>query len=289
MSAIYKREVKAYFTSVLGYMMMGIFLIMVGFFFWGNNLSMQNSSVGSTLYAVSSLFIIILPMLSMRLFAEEQRHKTDQLLFSAPVTIMDVILGKFFAVVTVFSIPMIVICTMPLVLALYTTGGYPFLQNYACIFLFWLMGCVMLALGILISSMTDSQVVAGLVTIGINFTFWLLDAIVSILPATATASVIGISILVLIGCIVIFVFMKNIIVAGTLFVVGEAVLVVLLQWKSTIFESLFGNILSSVSMYSKLQGFVYGTFDVSTVVYFVSLIGLFLYLTMQAIQKRRYS
>ncbi len=289
MSAIYKREVKAYFTSVLGYMMIGVFLFLIGLFFWGNNLKGQNASVGATLYSVSSLFIIILPMLSMRLFAEEQRQKTDQLLFSAPVTIMEVILGKFFAVVTVFSVPFLLVCTMPLVISTYASGKYPFLTNYASILIFWLMGCVMLSLGILISSMTDSQVVAGLVSIAVNFLIWLMSSIASIIPATATASVIGISILLLLGCIFLFVFMKNIIVAGAAFVVGEAILVALLQWKSTIFESLFGKILSSVSFYSRAADFVDGTFSVGTIIYFVSFIWLFLYLTMQMIQKRRYS
>ena len=220
MIAIYKRELKSYFNSMMGYAVVGFFLIVLGFYFWGNNLSGQNPMIGSTLSSISCMYTIILPVLTMRLLAEEQKQKTDQLLFSSPVSIWDVILGKYFAVVTIFSIPMIVVCSMPLVLSMF--GKVAFLRSYTTIFAFWLLGCVLMAIGMLISSMTDNQIIAVVVSFAVNIVIFLMSSIASIVPETAFASLIGFSILALLVAIFIFIFVKNIIVAGGIFAVAEA-------------------------------------------------------------------
>ena len=116
MKAIYKKELKSYFTSMLGYAMIAFFLLVVGVYFWGVNLSGGSAAIGNTLSNISFVYTVVLPILTMRLLAEEQKQKTDQLLFSTPVSIWNVVIGKFFAVVTVFTFPIVVICTMPLVL-----------------------------------------------------------------------------------------------------------------------------------------------------------------------------
>ena len=290
MSAIYKREVKSYFTSGMGYAMIGIFLLVMGLFFWGNNLKGQNGSVGATLYSISVVLVFLLPLLTMRLFAEEQRQKTDQLLFSAPITIWDIILGKYFAVVTVFTVPVLVACTMPLVLSQFASGTYPFLENYFAILAFWFMGCVMLALGSLISALTESQIIACFATMCCSFIFWLMTSISSIISSTAIASLIGLALLIALAAILLFVFSGyNYIVTGIGFVVAEIALFIVYQVRGAMFESLFNSILSSISVFSRFYDFVSGNFNIGSIIYFVSVIFLFLYLTMQAIQKRRWS
>ena len=287
MIAIYKRELKSYFNSMMGYAVVGFFLIVLGFSFWGNNLSGQNPMIGSTLSSISFMYTIILPVLTMRLLAEEQKQKTDQLLFSSPVSIWDVILGKYFAVVTIFSIPMIVVCSMPLVLSMF--GKVAFLRSYTTIFAFWLLGCVLMAIGMLISSMTDNQIIAVVVSFAVNIVIFLMSSIASIVPETAFASLIGFSILALLVAVFIFIFVKNIIVAGGIFAVAEAAMIIVYVVKSEIFESTFSTALSSISFYSRFSDFANGSFNIGSIVYYISFVCLFLYLTMQSIQKRRWS
>ena len=287
MLAIYKRELKAYFSSLLGYAVITLFLLVLGFYFWGINLSGQNGAIGNTLNSISFVYTIILPILTMRLFAEEQKLKTDQLLFSSPVSIWSVILGKYFAVVTIFTIPNLVICSMPLVLSKY--GDVVMLKSYSSIFAFWLLGCTMLALGVFASSLTDNQFVAVLFSFAMNIVILLMQSIASIVPSTTMASLIGVSIIALLVCAVIFLFVRNIIVSGAVFVVAEAAIVVLYLVKESWFESLLEKILNAVSFYARFTDFANGNFNVGSVIYYLSFIVLFLYFTMQAIQKRRWS
>ena len=288
MLAIYKREVKSYFTSMIGYVVITAFLLMLGFYYWGYNLDGQSPNMAYTLSSVSILYIIIIPILTMRSFAEEQRQRTDQLLFSAPVTVPEVVWGKFFAIVSVYSLPFIVICVMPLILSRF--GAVNLLKNYGIILAFWLLGCVLISLGVFLSSITESQIVAAVIAILVNFVLWLMSSIATLIPASATASVIGFSVLALLVAIFLFLFTKNIIISGGLFAVVEIAMIVVYFLKSEIFESSFSNVLNSLSVYARFTGdFVDGTFNLGTIIYYLTFIGLFVYLTMQSVQKRRWS
>lgn len=287
MIAIYKRELKSYFNSMLGYIVTGFFLIVVGLYFWGNNLSGQSPMIGTTLSSICFMYSLGIPALTMRTLAEEQKQKTDQLLFSSPVSIWDVILGKYLAVVTVFTLPVLVICTMPLVLSMF--GEVAFLRSYSTIFAFWLLGCVLLAVGVLISSMTDNQIIALIISLVVNIVIFLMSSIASIISETAFASLIGFSVLALIVAVFIFLFAKNIVVAGGIFAVAEVAMIITYVIKSELFESKFITALTSISFYTRFSEFINGSFSLSSVVYYISFICLFLYLSMQAVQKRRWS
>lgn len=287
MKAIYKRELKAYFSSMVGYAIIGFFLLIVGFYFWGNNLSGANSSVGTTLSNIMLVYTVILPILTMRLLAEEQKQKTDQLLFSSPVSIWGIVIGKYLAAVTIFTAPFIVICTMPIVLNLY--GNVDFVGNYATIFAFWLLGDVFLAIGLMVSSFTENQIVAAIISFAINITLFLISSIASILPSTALPSLIGLMILVLLVGIFLFVYIRNIIVSGAVVFIGEVALIVVYMVKSSLFESAFANVISGISFMSRYTKFAGGNFDLGSIFYYVTFIILFLYLTVQSIQKRRWS
>ncbi|CDE42121.1 putative uncharacterized protein [Clostridium sp. CAG:411] len=287
MKAIYKKELKSYFTSMLGYAMIAFFLLVVGVYFWGVNLSGGSAAIGNTLSNISFVYTVVLPILTMRLLAEEQKQKTDQLLFSTPVSIWNVVIGKFFAVVTVFTFPIVVICTMPLVLKQF--GNVLFLKSYSTIFAFWLLGCVMLAFGLFISSLTENQIIAAVVSFAFNIVILLMTSIASMMPATAIASLIGFSVLLAVVAIFIFVFVKNIIVAGACWIVAEAALVIVYTVKSTLFESALEKVLGGISFYSRFNDFVNGNFSIASIIYYITFIVLFLYLAVQSIQKRRWS
>lgn len=287
MKAIYKRELKSYLNSITGYVIWFFFLLIVGFYFWGINLNGSNSSVGAMLSNIMLVYTVILPILTMRLLAEEQKHKTDQLLFSSPVSIWGIVTGKYLAAVTIFTAPFVVISTMPLVLNLY--GNVDLVGNYATIFAFWLLGDVFLAIGLMISSFTDNQIVAAVVSFAINITLFLMSSIASIFPSTAWPSVIGLMVLVLLLGVFLFIYIRNIIVSGVVVFIGEAALIIVYMMKSSLFESAFSNVISGISFMSRYTKFASGNFDLGSIFYYVTFIILFLYLTVQSIQKRRWS
>lgn len=287
MKAIYKRELKSYFSSMIGYAILGFFLLIVGFYFWGCNLNGASSSVGSTLSNIMMVYTIVLPILTMRLLAEEQKQKTDQLLFSSPVSIWGVVIGKYLAAVTIFTAPFVVICTMPLVLKFY--GNVDLVGNYATIFAFWLLGDVLLAIGLMVSSFTENQIVAAVISFAINITLFLMSSIASIFPSTALPSAIGLMVLVLLVGIFIFAYIRNIIVSGIFVFIGEAAILTVYAIKSSLFESAFTKIVSGISFMSRYTKFAGGNFDLGSIFYYVTFIILFLYLTVQSIQKRRWS
>lgn len=287
MKAIYKREVKAYFTSMLGYAVIAFFLAILGYYFWGVNLYGKNPSVGYTLSNIMFVYTIILPLLTMRLIAEEQKQKSDQLLFSAPISVWSIVVGKFLAVITIFSVPFVAICSMPLVLSRY--GKVGFVQEYLTIFAFWLMGVVFLAIGLMVSSLTENQIVAAIISFAVNITIFMMSSIAGSLPSTALPSLIGLMIIAVILAIFLFIYIKNIIVAGGFLVLAEVALVVTYSIKAALFESALSKVLSGISFMSRYQEMTKGTFNLDSIFYYISFIFLFLYLTVQSIQKRRWS
>ena len=150
MLAIYKKEMRTYFTSIVGYLFLGFFLALIGLYFYGQNLRGGYTNFGYALMSVSLFFILLVPMLTMRIMAEENRQKTDQLLYTSPVSVTKIIIGKYLSVLTMFSIVMLIVCFYPLILAEY--GNVNLKMTYAVIFSFFLMGAAYMAIGLFISS-----------------------------------------------------------------------------------------------------------------------------------------
>lgn len=297
MGAIYRKELKAYFTSAIGYTVIAVFLVLVGFFFKAYNLDYKVANFGYVLQSITLILLIILPILTMRLLSEEQKQKTDQLLFSVPIKVSDIVLGKYFAVVTVFTIPILIACTIPLLLTQF--GEMNLQQDYSTIFAFWMLSCVLLSMGLLISSVTESQVIAAVLNFGLNIILYYMSYIASMIPQTSLASVIEYSILAIIIAFVIYWFTKSILTS----VITGAVLEVILwgiyfleryllakeKIETAFLESTFTVVLSNISFFDRFMGFADGSFDLSSVVYYGSFTVFFLFLTMQLIQKRRWS
>ena len=155
MRAIYKKEVCGFFRSMLGYLYIAFMLLVAGIFFTAFNLQGGVPEFGYVLGNTTVVLLVVIPV-TMRTLGEEQRQKTDQLLFTAPVTVSSVVLGKFFAVVTVFAMPLIVLLACPLILAQY--GTVPLLQSYSCFVAFVLMGAACISIGMFVSSLTEHQI-----------------------------------------------------------------------------------------------------------------------------------
>lgn len=191
MLAIWKREFKSLFQNVIGWLFLGVTLALFGLYFFVYNLSYGYPYVSYSLSAISFIFMITVPVLTMRVFAEERRSKTDQLLLTAPVSLWKVVLGKYLALAAAYTLGILVICISPIVLRIF--GEVPLLETYVSILGFWLYGLSCIAIGTFASSLTESQVVSAVISFGLIFLGYMMSSLTSIgnWSETILAKVIG--------------------------------------------------------------------------------------------------
>ena len=174
MSAIYFKELKSYFTSMIGYIYLAAFLLISGFIFTTGNLLSQNGDIKSYFASISSVLTFLVPILTMRLFSEERKLRTLQLLFTMPVSLGEIVFGKFLATFTVFCIGLAVTLLYPLILAFYGTfEGMVVLGNYLGLIML-VAACI--AIGLFISALTENQIIAAVVTYSLLLALWLLNS-----------------------------------------------------------------------------------------------------------------
>lgn len=287
MLAIYKRELKSYFTSMMGYVFVAFVLVVVGIYFAAYNLNAY-PLIGYTLYNVTFLFLILVPILTMRSLAEEQRNKTDQLLYTSPVSLLGIVIGKFLALISVFGIPVLVICFYPQILGQYGTVNMP--MSYLAIFGFFLLGCAYIAIGMFISSITESQIIAAVISFVVLMDSYQMEGIASFFSDTAVTSLIAFSVLFLLIGIGYGVAARNIVMPAVLFVLAEAVLGGFYLANPVWFEGAFAAMLKKLNLaglsYNMIQS---GILDFTNIVFYLSVIGFFLFLTVQSIKKKRWN
>ncbi|SFR57098.1 Gldg family protein [Anaeromicropila populeti] len=278
MLAIYKKELRSYFHSMIGYVFIAFFLAIVGIYFYAYNMVYGLANFEYVLNTINFLYIILVPILTMKLMAEEKRQKTDQLLFTSPVSIYKIILGKYLAVITLFLVCIMVTCTYPLILSLY--GTVSFGTAYASILGFTLMGAAYIAIGLFISILTESQVIAAVVTFLVMLLTYLMTGIASMLPSDKLSCLIMISILAVLFCYIIYLTMRKIKISIGLFVGIEAVLVIVYRIKPELFDNLLVKVLSWFSVMDRYENFSLGIFDMTAIVYYISVAVLFVVLAV---------
>lgn len=188
MIAVYKRELRSYFTSMVGYAFIAGLVFFVGIFFLANNLFSGYPKFSVTLSGVLLILIICISILTMKSMAEERRSRTDQLLLTYPVSLAGVVLGKYLAMVTVFAAPTLLFCLCPLIIE--ATGTAYLGQDYASLLAFFLIGCVYIAVGMFISSLTESQIIASVGTFAVLLVLYFWSSLISFLP-DAVSEVLG--------------------------------------------------------------------------------------------------
>ena len=232
MCAIYKKELRAYLTSMTGYIFMAVLLAVTSLYYVANCLVGGYPVFGAVLSSVYFVLLIIVPVLTMRSMAEEKRQKTDQLLMTAPVSLWKIVLGKYLAMITIFLIPMAVICLYPLILLQFGSVSLP--MAYTAILGYTLFGAACLAIGLFLSAVTESQVIAAVLTFGVLFFLNM---------ASGIANVIGAS-------------------------------------------GILSSVFNALCIYQPFINFVQGMFDLTGVIYYVTIIALALFLTVQLLQKK---
>lgn len=288
MLAIYKREVKSYFQSMTGCVFIAFLVAFTGIYFTAYNLTAGYPYFSYTLAGSLIVFIVGIPLITMKSFAEERKNKTDQLLLTAPVSLTKVVLGKYLAMVTVVAIPNLIFCLFPLLIQL---NGTAYLKvDYISISVFFLLGCVYIAIGMFMSALTESQIIAFISTFGVLLVLYLWDGLMGFLPTTALSCMIGM--ILILSLIVLYIWQMT--SNWALCAVSEAVIVIgcvgTYLVKSSLFENLLTKLLGNLALADVFTGITANHIvDVSGIILYLSVIVVFIFLTIQAIQKRRWS
>lgn len=287
MTAVLKHELRNYFHTLTAYVFGAFLLAFIGLGATLYNLQAAVSNFEFVLSFGSLVFVVIVPILTMRVIAEEKKQRTDQLLYSLPITTTEVVLGKYLALLVVYLIPLAVVSVYPLIFARY--GDVYLLTSYGSIFAFFVLGAALIALGVFISSLTDNQGFAagiGIAVILLNYYSASLSEYVSSTPAGALIA--AFALVIVLGVIIRHLTKNEHLAYGFYFLAGGAVFILYLA-DSEAFSGLLPSVMKTLSLFERFYVFVNGVFDLTAIVYFVTFAAFFLFLSVQSLEKRRYN
>lgn len=234
MKAIYKREMFAYFTSPVGYIVLAFALCISGYLFVTANLQFATTGMFKFFSMLSLVLILLVPLMTMHLWSEERKNKTDQLLLTSSVPVSSIIIAKYFACLTLFAINIVIMLVYPFVMSLYGTVVW---SNIYILYLgYFLLGAALFSVGLFVSTLTESQIVSALVSFAITLFLILANMLASKINVSAISSA--------------------------------------LNW---------------FSLFARFDNFIYGVIDVSTLIYYITFSGLFVFLSIMSVQKKRWS
>lgn len=287
MTAVLKHELRNYFHTLTAYVFGAFLLAFIGLGATLYNLQAAVSNFEFVLSFGSLVFVVIVPILTMRVIAEEKKQRTDQLLYSLPITTTEVVLGKYLALLVVYLIPLAVVSVYPLIFARY--GDVYLLTSYGSIFAFFVLGAALIALGVFISSLTDNQGFAagiGIAVILLNYYSASLSEYVSSTPAGALIA--AFALVIVLGVVIRHLTKNEHLAYGFYFLAGGAVLILYLA-DSEAFSGILPSVMKTLSLFERFYVFVNGVFDLTAIVYFVTFAAFFLFLSVQSLEKRRYN
>ena len=234
MTAIFKRDLRAYFKSPLGYVYLAAFLLVLNVYFYIYNIYVGSGSLDGIFSFIVTMCVFLIPILTMRTFAEDYKQKTDQLLFTAPVRLVGIVLGKFFAALVVFAIGILI--TVVYLVIVSTWGELEMatvVGNYIAILA---TAMAFISIGVFISSLTQNQLVACIATVGAFLALYLMDYSYSLMQAT---------------------------------------------WAK--------NLIYYMSMFRRYDDFASGIFSFADLIFYLSVAGVFVFLTVRMLERKRWS
>ena len=287
MIAVLKHELSGYFHSLTAYIFSAFLLVFVG---TGALIYNIQSAVANFEYVLGYVclgFVVIIPILTMRVIAEERKQKTDQLLYSLPIQTSQTVMGKYFALLVVYLVPLCIVALYPLIFA--QCGEVYLPTAYGSLFAFFVMGAAMIAVGIFISSLTENQGFAAGITIPIVLLNYYSVTLAEYVSTTASGSVVAILVIaVLLGLIVCHLTKNRNFTYGISILIILAVVITYFV-DSSKFEGLLPDIMTKLSLFERFYIFVNGVFDMTAIIYYITVIIFFLFLSVQSLEKRRYN
>ena len=286
MKAVFKHELSLYYHGLLAYVFGAFLLEFIGI---GAMMYNINRAVANFEYALGTFcigFVALVPILTMRVMAEEKKQKTDQLLSLLPITGADIVLGKYFAMTVVFIAPMLVACVYPFIFSLYGDVYLP--TSYGALFAFICLGLALIAIGMFISSLTESQgMAAGICVVVMLFCYYSAD-LADYISSTAFNVAALLMLSALLALLVRRLTRSD--VAGLIILV-LCVAAVAITWfvSPDSLQTLLPDLMSKLSLFERFYTFVNGVFDVTAIIYYASVAVFFLFLCVQSWEKKRYN
>lgn len=271
MKAIYKRELASYFQTMMGPVFIAVLTAATGVYFAIYNLMSGYPYFAMTLQSTMFILMITVPVVTMKSFAEERRGKSDQCILTASVSIGEIVTGKYFAMVTVFAVPMAMFCICPVLIDMVGEGDYAI--DFSAIGSFFLIGCAYISVRMFISSLTESQIIAEAGTFAVLLVFHLWDTILGLLSSSPVVNLCGMIVLVLA-------------LAG----IGSCLLVMGYLLKPNYFRSSLSYYLGGISFYGSFKDMVANLIPrMEAWASYVSVAAIFCFLTDHRLEKRRWS
>ena len=237
--------------------------------------------------SITFIFLIVVPVLTMRLISEETKQKTDQLLLTSPLSLTKMVLGKYLAAVGVFLLTLLVTALYPVLLSFFgPVAVWEILGGYIG---FFLLGSSFIAVGLFVSSLTDNQVIAAIVTFVSLLFMWLIDWIQQGVPVDRASGIVFAGLLVIGAAIFVYFTTRTIIVSIAVFTVGSGIVTGMYFLNPIVFEGLIVRVLDWFSLLARYGDFSMGVLSISPIVYYVTFCAIFVFLTIRMIEKRRWS
>ena len=286
MTAIVMKELRIYFSQMTGYIFLALMTFFTALFYVAMNVLFLSPNFHQVLSSSTILFFLLIPTLTMRLFADEIKNRTDQLLYTSPLTVWQIVLGKYLAAAVLFVGAMVVTLLFPFFSSQF--GELPIAQIVGAYIGYILMGLGFIALGLFISVLTENQIIAAVATSGSIFLVFILDGIASGMPADAMSSLIFIGVVILAVAGLLYHSTKNIFAGAVLAVIGWAVSGVLFYIDRLMFDAVIPNTFRWLSVFSRFDTLTRGILHLADIVFYISFSAVFIYLAVNVIEKRRW-
>ena len=287
MKATYLHELSSAFTGLTAYLFSGFLLLFGGIYTLAYSLNMRLANFAYVLQSLSFLYIILVPLVTMRTLAEERHQKTEQLLYALPLSMTQVVMGKYLALLSVLSLPTLLLCLYPILLS--GSGTVPMAASYTAILGFFCLGAALLAIGLFLSALTRSQAAAAGLCFLVMLCLYFLESLASLLPGSAVASVVALSLVSLLLGLGVWGLSKNGVLCAVVTMLALSAVLLGYALAPSAYEGLFSRWVQQLSLFSRFYVFVTGVLDLTAVVYDFSVAAFFLVLTVQVLEKRRWS
>lgn len=288
MAAIYKRELKSYFYSMTGCIFIAFMTLFLGIYFMSYNLGSGYPYFSFSLTGMLSIMMFSIPVLTMRSLSDERRSRTDQLLLTSPVSVTGIVLGKYLSMITVFAATVLVAALCPLIIM--ANGTAYLAADYASLLAYFLLGCVYISIGLFLSSLTESQIIAAVSTFGVLLLLFLWPSLMMFLPTTASGCAVGFFLIWTAAVLSILRVTDWAALGFVLEAAGAAVLAVLYFAKPSLLEHSLSDVLGKLAFTDVFQTFVADhILDIGGLLLYVSTIIFFIFLTVLSVEKRRWS
>ena len=290
MTAIFKRELRSYFHGMLGYVLTAFLLASSGIYFLALNLGYGLTDFGYyTLYRTIFMLLLYIPVLTMRSLAEERRSRTDQLLLTSPVPVWGIVLGKFFAMCAVFALPCLMDVVM--ILILWALGGtVPALAaNFAALLCYFLLGCAAIAMGEFLSGLTENPIIAAVAGFSVLLLAYMMPSLRSLFNAGSAVALAVFTAIAGAASLMAGLRTRSFILGCLTFAALCLGLTGLFLLQSAWLTEAFSAVLSVLCFFTPFDDFVNNSFSLPTLVYYLTVTGMFLFFTAQSIEKRRWN